>query len=315
MKILITGSSGFIGSSLVKKLAMKDFNVVAISRNAKTPSSVSVEIDENTDFSDHLPGVDCVIHLAALVHVMDNSGYENIEKYRRLNVDTTLNLAKQSLNFGVKRFIFLSSIKVNGEVTENEKKFCAEDIPNPQDAYSLSKMEAEIALKKVCKGGGMSYTIIRPPLVYGFAAKGNFLSLIRLIMNHIPLPVKSIKNKRSLVYVENLVDLILTVINHPAAVNQIFLVSDNHDVSISVLVRKLAGCLNRWHIQVPVPAKLINWFFLTFKNVNYANRILGSLEVDITKNIILLKWLPPINFDDAIASTTKEYLRSIRRNS
>ncbi|QDC41229.1 NAD-dependent epimerase/dehydratase family protein [Candidatus Methylopumilus universalis] len=310
MNILVTGASGFIGASLVKKLADLDFFVFGISRHSASISVQSLEITEYTDFSKLLIDIDCVIHLAARVHFMGDTGFSNLKEYRRFNVKATENLVRQSIKFGVKRFIFLSSIKVNGELTVPGQKFAADDKPCPQDAYSLSKYEAEKILIKICKKSPMSYTIIRPPMVYGPGVKGNFLSLMKLIKRRIPLPIASVTNKRSVIFLDNLVDLIIVCINHPAAKNEVFLASDNYDISIKFLSKIISEAFGVWHIQIPMSERLFKIIISPFTNKNYPNRIFGSLEIDITKTIELLNWLPPIKTEIGLKKTVKAFYES-----
>jgi UDP-glucose 4-epimerase len=308
MKILVTGANGFIGTSLVENLLDLNFIVLGISRHSKSTSVYPLELTENTDLTSLLKDIDCVIHLAARVHVMGDSGLTNLEEYRRFNVNATANLARQSVMSGVKRFIFLSSIKVNGELTTPGRKFSPEDLPRPQDAYGQSKYEAESILIKICRKSSMSYTIIRPPLVYGPGVKGNFLSLMKLIKRYIPLPVASVRNKRSIIFLDNLVDLITVCINHPAAENEIFLVSDNNDISIKFLSKKISEEFGVWNIQFPISEKFFKIVISPFTKKDYVNRIFGSLEIDITKTIELLDWFPPVRTEIGLKKTVKSYI-------
>lgn len=228
MSVLVTGANGFVGSALVPELILQGYDVKQLVRTKNSYAKSNIKtfyidsIDNNIDFKKLLAGVDVVIHLAARVHVMREIYSNSLNEYRRINVDATLNLARQAASYGIKRFIFVSSVKVNGELTEKNSQFTADDKPNPADAYSISKMEAETALRMLSKETDMDLVILRPPLIYGPGVKANFFSMMQLLYKNPPLPFGNIKNNRSLVYIYNLVDLILKVIEHPKAPGQIF---------------------------------------------------------------------------------------------
>ncbi|MGL4748058.1 MAG: NAD-dependent epimerase/dehydratase family protein, partial [Shewanella sp.] len=244
-KVLLTGATGFVGSTLLARLKKQSEIQVVVTTRKDTPetdvNTIFVgDVDGATDFSVALRDTDTVIHCAARAHIMSDDVPDALSEYRRVNVAGTLNLAQQAVKYGVKRFIFISSIKVNGESTTSKPKFTAFDIPAPLDAYGQSKMEAEQALFELSRETSMEVVIIRPTLVYGPAVKANFASLFGIVLKGIPLPFACIcNNKRSLVSVTNLVDLIVTCIEHPKAANQTFLVSDDHDVSTSEMVREM----------------------------------------------------------------------------
>lgn len=258
-KVLLTGSTGFVGTAVLATLKeLPEIQVVTTIRKARAEidrnTIVVGDIDGDTDFSAALTDTDIVIHCAARAHIMHDDVADPMAEYRRVNVTGTMNLARQAATYGVKRFIFISSIKVNGESTTRQPKFKAFDMPAPLDAYGQSKAEAEQELLKLAREASMEVVIIRPPLVYGPAVKANFASLFSIVSRGIPLPFACIcNNKRSLVSVTNLVDLIATCIDHPKAANQIFLVSDDHDVSTSEMVREMATALGKPTWQIPVP--------------------------------------------------------------
>lgn len=219
-------------------------------------------------------------------------------------------LARQAEARGVRRFIFLSSIKVNGEGTESGRAYRADDVPAPMDPYGVSKHEAEQALLALGRGGKMAVTIIRPVLVYGPGVKGNFLSMMRWLKRGVPLPFGAIDNRRSLVAIDNLVDLIVTCLTHPAAANQTFLVSDGEDLSTSALLRRLGAALDRPARLIPLPGALLGIAAALVGRKAMAARLLGSLQVDAAPTRALLGWRPPVTVDQALAATARDFLRS-----
>jgi nucleoside-diphosphate-sugar epimerase len=248
-----------------------------------------------------------VVHAAARVHVMNEIASDALAEFRKVNVEGTLRLAKRAAESGVKRFIFISSIKVNGESTLPGKPFKADDTPAPVDPYGISKHEAEQALRQLARETGMEVVIIRPPLVYGPGVKANFLSMLRWLNKGIPLPLGAIRNQRSLVAIGNLVDLIITCIDHPAAANQTFLVSDGQDLSTTQLLRRLGNALGKKARLLPLPEWLLVAAAAVLRKQSVAQRICGSLQVDISKNRELLGWMPPINMDEAMRQTAGDY--------
>src|SRR5690606_37466369 len=218
---------------------------------------VTGELSTATNFRSALAGVNVVVHAAARAHIMNEEVVDPLREYRRVNVDGTLNLARQAAAEGVDRFIFVSSIKVNGELSSQPKPFSPNDTPAPEDAYGISKWEAEQGLKTIAKETGMEVVIIRPPLVYGPGVKGSFASMVKLVRKGVPLPLGSIRNRRSLVAVDDLVDVIVTCIDHPAAANQVFMVSDGEGVSTSELLRELGKAMGKPARLVPVPTGLL----------------------------------------------------------
>ena len=290
MKILITGAKGFIGQSLSKSL--RGFDVIEAERD---------------DWSSHLAGVNCVIHLAARVHIAERS-QNSIAYYRLVNVAQTLEFAKNCNLAGVKRFIFISSIKVNGDFTKAGRKYTPDDSPNPQSPYGISKWEAEKGLRKIAKFGNMELVIIRPPLVYGPGVKANFLSMMNYLQKGLPLPLGGIENKRSLVFIDNLIDLIIKLIDHPSAPGQIFLVSDDEDVSTSRLLIDVGRALGKPAKLINFPQNLLNFFFKATGKNELRDRLFGSLQVDIKKTKTLLNWSPPFKFSDGVKKTVQAYL-------
>jgi len=305
MNILITGANGFVGSYLAKKLSNVPVVKLTLAAREASPfqwgKSFKVnQIDSTTEWSEALVGCQYIIHTAARAHVMNDKDSDPLTEYRRVNVDGTINLARQAAEAGVRRFIFISSIKVNGEQTSFGKPFTAEDTPAPEDAYGISKYEAEQELLQIAADTGLEVVIIRPPLVYGPGVKGNFSSMMRVVKKGYPLPLGSINNKRSLVALDNLVDLIITCINHPAAANQVFLAGDGEDLSTTELLRgvaKAAGVLSR---LIPVPAAVLMFGASLLGKKEMAQRLLGSLQVDISKARDLLDWTPLLSVEEGL---------------
>ena len=308
MKILVTGANGFIGRYLCNELCRQKHAVVAAVRNANTRRDcieqvIIGSIDNSTDWSMALRDVQLVIHLAARVHVMNDSAIDPLTEYRKVNVDGTLHFALQAAKAGVKRFIFISSIKVNGELTAIDKPFTEEYAANPQDAYGVSKFEAEQGLLRIAQQTGMEVVIIRPPLVYGPGVKANFARMMLAIRNRIPLPLGAIENKRSFVYVGNLVSLILRCMDHPAAANQVFLVSDGCDLSTTELLRECAVAMEVKPILWSVPQILIESCAALIGKRDVMQRLCGNLQVDISKGRILLGWTPPVSVANGLKAT------------
>jgi len=308
MKVLITGVTGFVGKELCAELLSQGHEIlVAVRTKVVAIKNVEMtmvgEINRGTDWSTALRDVDVVIHLAARVHVMHDTVVDPLAEFRKVNVDGTLNLAHQAAKAGVKRFIFISSIKVNGEHTEADKPFKESDVANPQDAYGVSKFEAEQGLLQIAQQTGSDVVIIRPPLVYGAGVKANFASMMRAVKRGIPLPLGAIHNKRSFVYVGNLVSLITRCVDHPAAVSQVFLVSDGHDLSTTELLSACAVALDVKSRLLPVPQKLIELSAVLVGKKDIAQRLCGNLQVDITKARTLLGWEPSVSVADGLKAT------------
>lgn len=258
------------------------------------------------DFGQALKGVDVVIHLAGRAHMTDESPFQALDEYRKINVDYTLNLANQAVNAGVKRFIYISSIKVNGEFNRIDTPFTADDMPKPSTAYGISKYEAELGLLMLSKKNKMEVVIIRPPLVYGPGVKGNFLKMISLISMSIPLPLGGIKTKRSIVFIDNLVNLLLVCIQHPDAANQVFLVSDGVDISVSQLLIRLGSLMGSAPKIFSLPASIIKFLLILIGQRAMVRQLLLPLQVDIDKTCCVLGWAPAISVDDGLRKTIQD---------
>lgn len=302
-KLVVTGASGFVGRALASRLLVEGEQVLGLSRNevkmgfpaAKVPS-----LDDAKALKQPLNGAEVVIHCAARVHVMQDTADDPLSVFRQVNRDMTLALARLAAESGVRRFVFLSSIKVNGESTSGRHPFQPDEHACPEDPYGISKLEAERGLRELASETGMEVVIIRPPLVYGPGVKGNFASMIGLVEKGLPLPLGAIHNKRSLVALDNLVDLIITCIDHPAAANQVFLAGDGEDFSTTELLRTVAGAMGKPSRLVPVPAGLLMAGATMLGKKPVAQRLLGSLQVDISKARTLLGWEPPLTVEQGL---------------
>ena len=304
-RVLLTGGTGFIGRRLEKGLSSFSANqvVLAVRRSIEIASCETIKVDcacRSADWYPALKSVQVVIHTAARAHIMKDSVADPLAEYRQVNTDGTLNLARQSAAAGVKRFIFISSIKVNGELTAPGQPFQPEDEARPIDPYGLSKWEAEQGLQKIAVETDMEVVIIRPPLVYGPGVKGNFANLIKLVGKGLPLPLGAIHNQRSMIALDNLVDLIITCIEHPNAANQVFLASDGQDLSTTELQKGLARAMGRPSRSLPIPGALLSFAASVLGKKSIADRLLGSLQVDISKTQNLLNWTPPISVDEGL---------------
>ncbi|WP_117236268.1 UDP-glucose 4-epimerase family protein [Vibrio maerlii] len=315
MKLLVTGSSGFVGRQLTKQCAQNGWEVCSVSRvrpqDNRCPSTFVVDcINGATDWFGAFEGIDCVVHCAARVHQMKESKVDALKAYRETNTQGTLNLARQAAKAGVKRFVFVSSIKVNGEFSSPKQPFSPDSMYVPDDPYGLSKYEAEIQLRQLAKETGLEVVIVRPPLVFGPGVKANFLSMIRWVDKGIPLPLGAIQNRRSLVYIDNLVDLILTCCTHPRAAGETFLVSDGYDVSTTQLLRLVAGAMRKRPLLLPIPTSLIDLSAKLIGRPQISQRLCGNLQVDITKTRALLEWFPRVSFEEGIQRTVDAYLKT-----
>jgi nucleoside-diphosphate-sugar epimerase len=323
MKALVTGATGFVGRAIIDSLSNIDVSVIAAVRQSSDIFSdviQQVEIGELaelaasssvvtlTSIEKALQNVDLVIHTAARVHMMQDSSANPLEEFRKVNRDATLTLAHLSAVAGVKRFIFLSSIKVNGEMTKLNHAFTTDDFFVPTDPYGLSKYEAEQGLLALSKEMNMEVVIIRPPLVYGPGVRANFLSMIKWINMGVPLPFGAVHNKRSLLALENLVSFIIhcaDVEKTPQAANQIFLLSDGEDVSTTELLRKVAKSLGKRPLLIPVPMWLMAFAAKLINKSAVANRLFSSLQVDSSKSRVLLDWKPVVTMDEQLNKMVK----------
>lgn len=311
-KVLITGGNGFVGHHLLQRLLTDShYAPVAATRIssglAQNFLSVVVgDIDEHTDWTLALTGVETVVHTAARVHVMKEAASDPLAVFRLVNLQGTLNLARQAAAKGVRRFVFISSVKVNGESTVMGVPFAEHIAPAPQDAYGISKLEAEQGLREIANLTGMEVVIIRPPLVYGPGVKANFAALLRAVKRGIPLPLGAVHNARSLVGLDNLIDFIVTCITHANAANQTFMISDGQDLSTTELIRGIAQ-------GAGVSARLVSLPMWTLKagarllgKGAAMQRLCGNLQVDITKARELLAWVPPVSVSEGLRRTLAE---------
>lgn len=311
MSILLTGASGFVGKAVLKTALQRSLKIRPVYRSidSTTSQADAVLIPDllcASNWPQILKGIDVVIHTVGRAHIMRDESFDPLAEYRRVNVDCTLNIAQKAAAAGVRRFIFISSIKVNGENTNLGQTFTADDNPAPEDAYGLSKAEAEAKLKQIALESGMEVTIIRPPLIYGEGVKGNLASLISWVRRGLPLPFGHMtNNRRSFVGLDNLVDLILLCTDHPKAANQTFLISDGEDLSTTDLIRKISVALGRQPYFVWVPRGLISFLASLFGKKEISKRLLGSLQVDMNKTYELLDWKPPVAVDEGLRRTVK----------
>lgn len=312
--VLVTGANGFIGGAVCSDLPSRGYRVRGVVRrqgqialqNGVERLSLK-EMDETTDWSAALVGVDSVVHLAARVHLMRDTAADPLTEFRRTNVALTLNLARQAAAAGVRRFVFISSIKVNGEVTPVGQPYTAEDVPQPSDPYGISKHEAEQGLMKLAAETGLEVVIIRPVLVYGPGVKANFYFMMQWLQKGVPLPLGALPNRRSFVALDNLVDLIAVCLQHPAAANQIFLASDGEDLSISALLRRTGAALGKPARLISVPVMVLRAGARLVGQEAVLQRLCDSLQVDITKTRRVLGWTPPVKVDEVLKKTAQHF--------
>ena len=316
MLVLITGATGFLGQALVSHLARDSALRVrgssrsgAVAQDARIESVCVPDMTDATDWTLPLGGVDVVVHTAARVHVMHDEALDPLTEFRRINVHGTLNLARQAAAAGVRRFVFISSIKVNGDQTEPARPFTAADVPMPVEPYGVSKHEAEQGLRQLARETPMEVVIIRPVLVYGPGVKANFLSLLRWLQRGIPLPFGAIQNSRSVVAIGNLTDLIAVCLHHPAAANETFLISDGEDVSTATLLRRAATAMGTHARLIPIPPAMLRAAMRLMGRPDMASRLCASLQVDIGATRRLLGWTPPVSMDDALRETATWFTR------
>lgn len=319
MRVLLTGASGFVGHAVQARL-LAEPNCQLRAAVRKLPDAVptgvelcqSPSLDAQGDWSAALAGVEAVIHCAARVHVMSEQAADPLAEFRRVNVEGTLRLARQAAEEGVRRLVFVSSVKVNGERTEPGRPFRADDVPLAEDPYGISKREAEDALLALGAESGLEVVIVRPPLVYGPGVKANFQAMMRWLARGVPLPLGAIHNRRSLVSVDNLADLLVRCLTHPAAAGQRFLASDGEDLSTTDLLRRLGEALERPARLIPVPSSWLEAGAALLGRRDLSQRLCGSLQVDIDKTRERLGWTPPLTVDQALARTAEAFLESTR---
>lgn len=310
MKLLITGASGFVGRKLADDSLRRGFRVRgALRSGGESLSDIEVcaigRIDGETDWHNALENMDVVIHLAARVHVMQETSADPLAEFRKVNVAGTENLARQAARAGLKRLVYVSSIKVNGEETDGQRSYTEQDTPMPQDPYGISKWEAEQALHCAAAETGLEIVIVRPPLVYGPNVKGNFAQMLKVLAKGIPLPLASVHNQRSLVYVGNLVDALITCATHPAAAGQTYLVSDGEDISTPDLLRQLGAAMGHPARLFPFPSALLEFGGRLIGKSEQVERLLGSLQVDSSKICRELGWQPSTSVADGLKATAQ----------
>lgn len=303
-RILLTGGTGWVGGALLKALR-KRHDTLATVRMAKThtdtQSAVMGSLDGSLVWPKELNDREVLIHLAARVHVMKETASDPLQAFRAVNTEGSLRLARLAAQAGLRRFVFVSSVKVNGESTAADHAFSAADAPAPLDPYGISKMEAEQGLRQIASETGMEVVIVRPPLVYGPGVKANFAALMRAVQRGVPLPLASVThNRRSFVALDNLVDLLITCIDHPAAANQTFLVSDGEDLSTTELLRRLGQAMGKPARLFPVPPSLLQFGAKLLGKGDTAQRLLGNLQVDIGHTRNTLNWNPPVSVDEGL---------------
>jgi nucleoside-diphosphate-sugar epimerase len=318
MKLLITGANGFVGQALCQHLAGLKHQVIAQSRTEPSLSKderfaqylcrLQADLNQIANEKAHLQGIDAVVHCAARVHQVNDRASDPLAAYRQINTQATLDLAKAAATADVRRFIFLSSVKVNGEFTSPGQPFRA-DQAAPQDPYGISKWEAEQDLLEIAAKTGMEVVIIRPPLVYGPGVKANFLTMMQWLKRGIPLPLGAINNQRSLLALPNLVDFITLCLTHPKAANQTFLISDQQDLSTTQLLRGLGDALHRPARLLPVPQGLLELGLKAMGKGGIARRLCGDLAVDSSPATELLGWKPPITVQQGLQLTADHFLK------
>lgn len=316
MRVLVTGGNGLVGGAVLRRLACHElFEAVAGVRSfrsavdANIPVCVLGDLAQLTINSRSLRGVDVLIHAAARVHVMHEKNKDPLTAFRLVNVEGTRALLEASARARVRRFIFVSSIKVNGEASLPDRPFSEEDGANPQDAYAHSKWEAEQLVQAFCEQHGMEWVVVRPPLVYGPGVRANFRRMMQALARGLPLPLGSLHNQRSLVALENLVDFLVCCVSHPSAANQRFLLSDGRDLSVTELSRALAAALGSRSWLVPLPGVLLHACLCLAGRSASAKRLCGELRVDISKARALLDWRAPKGVDEALMETVQDFVR------
>jgi nucleoside-diphosphate-sugar epimerase len=315
-KVCVSGASGFVGRELCHLLLARGIEVVGATRKPSAElfpdhklfsQAVVGNVGPETDWGQALAGVDAVFHLAARVHVMRDTAHDPLAEFRLANVQASVCLAHAAAASGVKRFIYVSSVKVNGEETSPGCRYSELDAPHPQDPYGISKWEAEQALQRVAADTGIELVIVRPPLLYGAGVKGNFAQMLAAVWRRLPLPLAAVHNRRSLLYVGNLADALLACASHPAAAGQIYLVSDGEDVSTSDLLRRLAAALGVPSRLFPCPPAMLRLAGRLAGRSAQVGRLLGSLEVDSAKIRRDLNWVPPYSLQQGLQAVAEWY--------
>ncbi|HEM1233953.1 TPA: NAD-dependent epimerase/dehydratase family protein, partial [Legionella pneumophila] len=308
-KILITGATGFIGRSLVPALLSEGHDVrcavLQLDSTLQAEQIVINNLEVHTDWTDALRNVEIVIHLAARVHIMKEYATSSLDEYCKINSIATKNFVEQAAQNNVKRFIFLSTIKVHGEFSQNNLPFSEDCRTQPEDPYAKSKLYAEQFIQEICQNARMEFVILRPPLVYGPYVKANFLRILQLVDKKWPLPFGSIYNKRTFIYIDNLVSAISAVVSEPSAANQVYLVADDCSWSLTQLVQTLSRKMNTKLFLIPIPVQILIFLFKLcgLKNIN--TRLFSSLEVSNEKIKSQLGWTPPVSSIDGLEKTVK----------
>lgn len=313
MRVLVTGAKGFVGSAVFDRLRTDASITVAGAVRSLPTGGVAAgdyfeigDMGPDTDWSSALEGVDVVVHLAARAHILNDTTADPLSAFRRTNVEAALALAKTAIEKGVKRFVFISSIGVNGNATDTAP-FSESSVPAPHADYATSKHEAEAALKQLTSDSAMELVIIRPPLVYAAHAPGNFRRLLKLVASGLPMPFGMVKNQRSLVALENLADFIITCVRHPAAANELFLISDGEDVSTADMLRLLAQGMGKKQMLLPVPPALLGGLATAAGKKSLYIQLCGSLQVDSSKCRKLLQWTPPVDSRQGLVEAGRQY--------
>ena len=308
MRVLITGGQGFIGSAVSSYFSSKNVNTRISSRKSLNTNviqgvehCITGDLSADTDWSEALIGVDVVVHCAGRAHILRDISFDPLEEFRVANRDGTIKLALQAAKLGVKKFIFLSSIGVNGVTSLQNQPFSEGDEPAPHNQYALSKLEAENALFEIARSTGMEVVVIRPPLVYGYSAPGNFALLVKAVRSRLPLPLGSIKNLRSMIFVGNLADFIFQAAVNPRAANQIFLVSDGEDLPICEVIHNIAEAMKIRPLLLPVPLGLLRALATCVGAQGMVDRLCCTLQIDSSKARKLLGWYPPFSAEEGFS--------------
>ena len=320
MNILVTGATGFVGKAVLAQLAADPCGRLRAAVRRPTPtmptgvqSAVVGDLASDTDWSQAVAGVDVVVHAAARVHVMRETAADPLAEFRRANVDGTLALARQAADAGVRRLVFVSSVKVNGEETSPGKPFTGMDAPQPVDPYGVSKLEAELGLQQLGAASGMEIVVVRPALVYGPAVRGNFLTLLQWVQRGLPLPLGGIRNQRSFIALDNLVSLILLCAAHPSAAGRIFLAADGEDLSTPELILRLGRAMNKRVRLFSIPTGALHGMASLLGRSSTSQRLCGWLQVDNSHARELLNWSTVVSVDDALANTARHFVRTAHR--